>query len=185
MSLAIDAPVGLGESAAQQMHSTWDTLEGIRIELMREGFFTLDMPRYAIPVLDPDQFTRFNPDQFTMLYLQFEAWQSYTADVLAVIAGGILQCENEMDDIDVHIKESIRNECKINKTRKPADTAIKDMVKTNPRYREVRLHHQMLKQKHGLIESQFKRLGRGLRLLSRYVEVEKLKAGANPPRGGM
>lgn len=185
MSLEIEAPVGIGESAAQEMHSTWDTLEAVRIELMKEGFYTLEVPRFAMPILNPSTFTNFHPEQFTLLYLQMESWQSYTSDILAVVDGGILQCENEMDDIEVHIKEGVRKQCEAEKTKKPADTTIGNMVKTDPRYRELRLYHQTLKQRKALLESQFKRLGRGMRLLSRYVEVEKLKAGTNSARSGM
>jgi hypothetical protein len=183
MSLQVEPPAGIGQSAEHEVHSMWDTIDNVLVETMKEGFYPLDTPRYAMPILDPSVLTNFNPDQYAILYAQMEGWQSYTASKLAVIDGGLFQCENEMDDIDVAIRTQVRRDCETSGEKKPAEAAIKDMVKTNPRYRQLRLYHQQLKQTKNLLQSHFDRLGRGMRLLSRYIEVQKIEAGNTGRRG--
>jgi len=175
MSLQVEPPAGIGQAAEQDVHGTWDTIDQVLIDSMKEGFYPMETPRYAMPILDPSALTSFNPDQYAILYSQMEGWQSYTSSKLAIVDGGLLQCDNEMDDIRVAIRSGVRRDCEKSGEKKPGEAVIDDMVKSNPRWRQLRLYHQQLKQSKNLLQSHFDRLGRGMRLLSRYIEVRKIE----------
>ena len=113
-----------------------------------------------------------------------EGWKSYTGDQLAIIEGGILQCDNEMEDIVIMLRKEILDECERTKEKKPSDTSINSMIKSTPRYRQLKLRLQQLKQSQKLLQSHFDRLGRGMSMLSRYIEVKKIEEG-NMGRRGM
>lgn len=167
----------------QEVHSQWDTIDAILVETMKEGFFPMDTPRYEMPLLTPEALTSYNPDQYAMLQARMEGWKSYTDSKLAVVSGGILQCENELEDIGVMLREEIRIQCENSGEKKPPEERIKDMIKATPRYRQIKLEHQKLQQAKSLLETHLNRLGRGLALLSRNIERKKLELGMSGSRG--
>lgn len=161
----------------EEVHNQWDTIDQVLVEIMKEGFYPLDTPRYAMPMLTTESLTHFNPEQYGILIAQYEGWKSYTDSKLSIINGGILQCENEMDDIAVTLREEIRKSCEQSGEKKPAEERIKDMIKGTPRYRQLKLDHQKLVQAKALLQVHLDRLGRGLALLSRNIEMKKIEMG--------
>ncbi len=175
-----NAPLGVGEQAAQQTHHKWDTMDDIIAEAMTEGFSLMELPKFAPPTADPNTLAHATPDQYAISYTQTEYWQSYDQSVLAWIDGLLLQCTNEMDIIEVDIKRQIRNLAKENKEKKPSEAIIMDEVKANHRWRELLHMEQTLKQKRGIVEAHYKRMARTLKILSRFVEFRKHEMGGQP-----
>ena len=176
------APLGLGITAEQEVHSVWDTLEDVMTVAMKEGFFPMNRPNYACPELDPNSLVNATSEQFAVLCAQLESWQSYVSSTLAAIEGAILQADNEMDIISTDIRNAVRQQAQEAKEKKPAEKVIDDMVKANPRYRQLMHEHQQHKQKKLLMDSHLSRLSRSLRILSRFVEVRKLEAAQDGRR---
>lgn len=182
MSLTIDEDrLGLGQAVEREVTDYWNTIDDVMIEVMKEGFKIMDMPAYGCPHLDPSILTNISPDKYAVITLQLESWQSYTESTMAAIRGGILECENEISDLEAAMRTGIRQEAKQTGEKKPAEDVIKDTVLCNPRRREVVHRHQMLKQKFELIESHYKKLGRELKILSRWIEMRKMEM--TPPAG--
>lgn len=174
--------LGVGESAAQEINSVWDTLDEVMTHAMKEGFFPVEKPHFVIPDIHPHELPNATPERYAMLWAQLETWQNYTTSTLAAIDGYLLQCENELGILKTDIKTKIRQEAKNNGEKKPAEKVIEDAVTSNARYREVLHAHQVTKQKKLLVEATDKRLSRSLRILSRYVEIRKETMGG--PQAG-
>lgn len=166
-----------------EMHSSWDTLDEMLVTTAKEGFYQLTSPPYQMPVLTPEALTNFNSSQYAMLQAQMEGWKSYTDSRLAVIESGIFQCDNEMDDIMTMMRKQIREAAEAADEKKPSEIDIKEMIKSSPRYRQLKLEHQKLKQAKNLLQTHLERLGRGLALLSRNIEAKKLEQGNQGRRG--
>lgn len=177
-----NAPLGLGESAEQQLHAAWETIDDVLVEAMREGFYPVERPNYAPPILDPAWLNSLTPDNYHLLTAQLSAWKSYAQSLLTMLECGIEECDNEMDTLAAAIKERERK----GPGKKPPEAAIADKVKINTRYTELRQRRQMLVQKKKLIEPHFDRYGRDLRILSRALEMrgqELATVGRGDPRG--
>lgn len=174
-----NAALGVGEQSTQQTHQVWDTMDDVLTEAMKEGFFLMEMPRFAPPSADPEELANATPDKYALKFSQAEYWQSYSQSTLAWLDGLLLQCSNEMDIIEVDTKRFIRDAANQAKEKKPAETIIMDEVKANPRWRELLLTQQRLSQKRGVIEGQYKRMGRVLKILSRFVEFRKNEMGGS------
>lgn len=172
-----NAPIGVGEQAAQQTHHRWDTMDQIIAEAIKEGFTLMEMPKFAPPEADPNILANATPDQYALTYTQTEYWQSYDQACLAWLDGLILQCDNEMDIITVDIKRAIRHQCKETKEKKPAEAIIMDDVKANSRWRDLFHMRQQLTQKRGIVEAHYKRMARTLKILSRFIEFRKGEMG--------
>ena len=178
MSLNVgDAPLGVGQQAAQQTHQRWDTMDDIITESMKEGHPLMEMPKFAPPIADPETLSTASPEQYALKYTQTEHWQSYDQSCLAWLDGLLLQCENEMEIIEVDIKRGIRNAAKAAKEKKPAEAVIMDEVKANDRWRYLLHQRQQLTQKRGIVEAHYKRMARTLKILSRFVEFRKHEMG--------
>jgi hypothetical protein len=174
-----NAPLGVGEQAAQQTHHRWDTMDQVIAEAIKEGFQMMEMPKFAPPEADPNILANATPDQYALAYTQTEYWQSYDQGCLAWIDGLLMQCDNEMDVIMVDTKRAIRERCKAAKEKKPSEAIIIDEVKANSRWRELLFMHQQLSQKRGIVEAHYKRMARTLKILSRFVEFRKMEIGGN------
>jgi hypothetical protein len=172
------------EVDVQNLHLMWDTMDDVLVDAMKQGFYPLTSPPYQMPMMSPEVLVQFHPSQYAIIYAQMEGWKSYTGDQLAIIEGGILQCDNEMEDIVIMLRKEILDECERTKEKKPPDTSINSMIKSTPRYRQLKLKLQQLKQSQKLLQSHFDRLGRGMSMLSRYIEVKKIEEG-NMGRRGM
>lgn len=168
----------------EEIHGSWDTIDLMLVQLAKEGFYQLDSPPYQMPIMTPEALTNFNANQYQMLQAQMEGWKSYTDARLAVVESGILQCDNEMEDIFIMARKEIRDTAEAAKEKPPSDTEVKNLIKSTPRYRQLKLEQQKLKQAKNLLQSHLDRLGRGLSLLSRNIETKKLEAG-NVGRRGM
>lgn len=172
-----NAPIGVGEQAAQQTHQAWDTMDDVLTESMKEGFHLMEMPRFAPPDVKPQDLSSMTPDEYALKFTQAEYWQSYSQGTLAWIDGLLMQGANEMDMLEVDIKRFIRETAKQAKERKPAEAIIMDEVKANPRWRELLYETQKLSQKRLVTDGQYKRMGRVLKILSRFVEFRKNEMG--------
>lgn len=161
----------------QELHLMWDTIDAVLVDAMKQGFYQLPTPPYQMPMMDPEVLVRFHPGQYAILYAQMEGWKSYTGDQLAIIDGGLLQCDNEMEDILIMLRKEILEECERLKEKKPPEATIASMIKSTPRFRQIKLRHQQLKQSQKLLQSHSDRLGRGMSMLSRYIEVKKIEEG--------
>jgi len=173
MSLNVSgAPLGLGETAEQQLHAVWETLDDIMIEVMKEGFLPVERPNYAPPVLQASWLDNLTPESYHLLNAQLSAWKSYAQSIITILECGIEECDNEMDQLGASIRSQARKAAK-----KPTADDVKDLVKINPRYNELRQKRQMFLQKKKLVEPHFDRYGRDLRILSRALEMRGQELG--------
>lgn len=175
MSLDVNgAPLGLGETAEQQLHAVWETLDDVMVEVMKEGFFPMERPQYAPPALDPTWLDNLTPEKYHLLTAQLSAWKSYAQSIMTTLDCGIAECDNELDQLAASIRENARKA----PGKKPSVEAIKDLVKVNPRITELTQRKQMLQQKKKLVEPHFDRYGRDLRILSRALEMRGQELGS-------
>ena len=173
MSLHVTAPEGLGHEAEQQLHATWETLDDVIIETLKEGFETITRPQYAPPILHPQWLDDLTPERYHLMVAGLSAWKTYTQSLLNTLDCGIVECDNEMKVLAPSIKQNIRLQAKQNQMTKPAEKVIDDLVLTNPRYIELMRRKQTLVQKRKLVEPHFDRYGRELRVLSRALEMRR------------
>lgn len=172
-----NAPIGIGEQAAQQTHHRWDTMDNVISEAIKEGFNLMEMPKFAPPEADPNLLAHATPEEYALKYTQTEYWQSYDQTCLAWLDGILLQCDNEMDIITVDTKRTIRDQYKQAREKKPSEASIMDDVKAIPRWRDLFHMKQQLQQKRGIVEAHYKRMSRTLKILSRFVEFRKNEMG--------
>jgi len=175
-------PNGIGEAMQQEIHSKWNTIDDALIYVLKKGLAAMTPPHIAPPLIDPHLLASASPQQYSIMYGAFEAWTSYIAEDLAELSAYLLQCENEMEQIAVHIREKIRETAEKTNTKKPSEDSIKDRVRIDPRYEELLLSHQQAKQRHIILSERREKYSRGLRLLSRNLEIRGEAAGLNGPR---
>ena len=160
--------------------STWDSIDAMLVETMKEGFFLPPKPDYICPVLQPQALYDSQPHDFSLLFCQFEQWQSYAAGHLAFLDGCIEQCDNEMSDIAAFIHEEAHS---LPREERPTEEVIKNKIKCHTRWRALKLYMQKLNQKRRIIEAKYTQLGRGLRIVSRYVKIKEIEFETGTRRG--
>ncbi len=162
----------------QKIHSTWDTIDKVEGEIAMKGFVPMDTPEFQCPQITPELLADADNKEYTTAYSQQNAWFNYASQVLAQVSSMLLQCENEMEMIDSRICSGLRRELK-ESGEKMSAKQMQDEVNLDPRYAEVRLQAQVYKQKKIQLSAFLDGIERGLRLISRQVEIRRMESDQN------
>jgi len=176
-SLTVPEQLGLGEVELQEIESVWDTIDASMVNAMKAGFSLPPRPAMPCPELIPEQVVNLNTVQFTHTLALLEAWQSYAQGQLAVLESYILQCNNQMEMIEVDTKENIRQLVKRKEIKKPPEAEIKDKVKLNTRWRALLLKKQQCQQELSLVETRRAAASRTKGILVSSVQKQKADQG--------
>lgn len=182
--LSLPPNVGLPASEEQQIHNKWDTADKIEAELAMKGFVQMDLPQFECPQVTESILTTEDNTEYTRVYAQLNAWFNYTTQLHARIASSLLQAENEMEMIESSMRVSMRERLKGAKDEsgKPAKMTaeqMQDEVNVNARYVELKLIAQEYKQRKITLSAFLDGIERGLRVVSRQVEIRKMEAEQN------
>lgn len=177
--------MGIGENAEGELHSWWDTIEAVRVTMLKMGFSAARKPMFACPVVEARMLTGAPPDVYATIYAQNLAWQSYAADNLAILEGSLLQCKNEMDLLRNNI---YREECKKAAAageKKPSDASIEREVMAHPRYQRLLHDQQEWSQSKYILRAAKETCENNISVLSRFVEFRKMEIDATYRRSGL
>lgn len=170
MSLHVQAPTGLGETAEQQLHGIFDTLDSVIVDVLKMGFPAVERPNFAAPgKLNPKQLDNLTPEDYHLLVAQYSAWKSYAAYQINVFECGILECDNELKVLPAAIRKNMR----AMSATKPTKDEMEDEVTTNPRVIELTLMRQKYIETKKLIEPEYKMYSTALQQLSRSLEMRR------------
>jgi len=176
------APDIVGPSAEQEkdIHDEWDTFDQIELKMTQMGFDVIDKPQVSCPEITTELLTTANGHAYTEAYAAVQAWYNYAYHTMSRLDAMLIQVENERGDIDQSLRDDAQN-TKVTgssgrlRAMKPEE--IKGMIAGNPRYRELIMEKQLLDQQKLLLDGHLKRFGRGLKLLSRQIELRKEDRG--------
>ena len=172
-SLAVSAPVGLSDEAEQQIEDYWSTIDGVLVDLHKQGFIPVRRPPFAPPEFLPIDFSQLTAERFYLLQAQYEAWKSYAAYNQALLKCGIEECKNSLKVLPAEVRKTVRNQYAEAKERKPSNDAIDDEVITHPRYIELLNRLQRLEQTKELIDHASDSYSRKIQILSRTLELRR------------
>jgi hypothetical protein len=176
-TLDVPEQLGLGEVDVQQIAEVFDTVDQAALDAMRAGFTPVQRPQFPLPQMQPTDLLNLNTQQFTTLQAQMEQWQSYAQQRVAELDAMILQCNTQMDLIDVDTQDAIRQYLKDAKLKKPPEATIKEAVKRNPIWRALLLKHQQCTQERSFVEITYKNAARTKALLVSSVQKQKADQG--------
>jgi hypothetical protein len=171
MSLDVLAPEGLGASAEQAIHETWDTLDTIRAMIAKAGLQEMDKPVYQLQRIEPTKLSNATSQQFSVWFMMYESWHGYYAQHINWAVAKRLEVTNEMKILGAKIRKERRQD-----KPKPSEDAIADMVLTDPRYIELLRQEQQYKQYELQLEPPYDHVKKTIALLSRHVAVRQLEA---------
>lgn len=185
MGLELQGNLGLGDHTLNEIHHVWDTIEAVRINMMKMGFMPAQRPIYGCPRIDPKMLASAPPEVYATTYAQNIHWLSYASDNLAVVEGTLLQCKNEMELIENQIYKTTCSLAAANQEKKPSDKAIERGVMVDPRWQELLHIQQEMRQSKHFLESAKETCERNLAVLSRFVEFRKMELDRINGRAGM
>lgn len=179
--LVLPASLGLPASEEQQIHNKWDTADHIEAELAMQGFVQMPLPAYECPQVTEELLTTEDNTKYTTAYAQLNSWFNYSSQLLARVTTSLLQAENEMEMIESSMRVSMRERLKgakgdDGKPLKMTAEQMQDEVNVNERYVELKLIAQMFKQRKITLAAFLDGIERGLRVISRQVEIRKMEA---------
>lgn len=181
--------LGLGASQEQSTHETWDSYETVFEYLLKTGFTPTAKPSFSRPVVEPEQYAKLEGDEYSILMGKVDRWFDYTRSMQAELDGRLIAIRNEMDIIGVDMRATVRREVDSRVRKKPSESEMKDLVKENPRYRELMKSEQDLeiakKQVDAIAESlerYAKGLSRQVTVRGQNIEISGMNTGRKPPR---
>lgn len=172
----------------QNIHSQWDTIGAIEGEIAMKGFVPMDTPLYECPQITEELLTTADHDAYTAAFTQQLAWFNYASQVLAQATSHLLQYENEMEMIESRLRTTFREEISGGTRSKMTKEEMQDEINLDKRYGELKLGAQKYKQKKIQLQAYVEGIERGLRVISRQIEIRKMEMEQNrvniPGRGG-
>lgn len=174
--LNIPAHVGIGLEQEEEIRNKWDTIDEVELNVTRNGMSPIPMPRHVRPILTHEMLMNSANEQYTEMQMFIKAWKDYVADCYYRIKARQIQCENEMRQIALLVKqEAIKQQFGKKKTDPDYLTKerIGDLVEENPRYSDLVLNMQRLKQEELVIEPTLSALSGDLKIISRVVELRR------------
>jgi hypothetical protein len=181
-----ELPSAVGPSDHQQetLKQQWDTYSDIESYLIGKSIMPLTIPIVGIPEITPALLQGLNDDQYMEVYNALDAWNSYISETVSQIQNMILQTENEMDDLALHVEQNLKTTAKV-EGKKPSAEDVKFTVKVHPRNRALKLELQRHQQALNRLSARQKTLARAERLLSRNIELIKLNRESAGGSGGL
>lgn len=187
----LPSAVGPSDQQQAQIREQWNTYGEIEYRLESNGIRPLGTPSIGIPEINPQLLQGLNDNQYTEIWAALDAWNSFIGETVSQLENIILQIENEMDDLRVHVHENSRRTAQVGKEKKPSNEELKFTVDSHPRFRFLKLELQKNKQHLNRLQARQKTLSRSERLLSRNIELIKsgresgLGAGGGQRRASM
>lgn len=187
--LQVPSNLGLGRSQEGAAHATWDSYEDVLMELSLRGIEPGGRPPFPRPMIDPAQYSNLEGAEYSTVMGRVDRWFEYMRSTQAEVEGRLIAVRNEMDIIGVDLRTDIRRDVKAKLINKPTESEIKDLVKEQPRYRELMKYEQDLeiaqKQVCAIVESlerHAKGLSRQITIRGQELELGNMENGRRPPR---
>ncbi len=178
MSLNVDAPDGVGETAEKGIHVVWDTLNDVVTTLQSQGFTLIEKPIYQLPAIKPNDYASATSHHYSQWFAAYEGWQSYTSQAMHWAQAKKLEIHNERTKLAASIRKGARK-----LKPKPSEDAINDMVETTQRIIELTREEQQWRQYELMLEPQHEHIKATLKLLSRHLAVRQFEADLAGGRG--
>lgn len=170
---SLHLPHSVGAPEGIRSRQTWSTLDQAKQELEQRGFpITPIRAPGEFPVLEQGDLTA-APDQYTLRFCEFVNWLRYSNEVMAEFDAQLLEIVNEMNDIEVEVKKTLRGQKKGPRDG-PTVEDIKLAYQVNPRWRDLNLLKQRTEQIRTLLKARVDGLDLGRFLMSRNVEIKKV-----------
>src|SRR5262245_46052768 len=105
-----ELPLALGPSdqQQQQLNQTWNTFHQIEAQLCQSNIMPMSVPIVGIPEMTVEVVRGLNDAQYMQVYIAHDAWNSYIGETISQVQNIILQIENELDDLSVHIEQNLK-----------------------------------------------------------------------------
>lgn len=187
--LSLPANVGVGQAEQARTHHIWDTSAEVAEHLKAQGFFPMDAPQFELPTITEEVLTTADNNSYTTTYAQQLAWFNYASQTLARAKVEVLQTKNEMDMIESKMRKGFKDQIKSKVIEKMSEREIQDEINLDNRYAELKLYGQKMEQYKILVETFAEGIERGLKVISRQVEIRKMEVEQSrvniPGRGNM
>lgn len=183
--------LGVGETEQRAIQANWNTIGKIEGEIAQQGLASSGPPPFVYPgTVTPAQLTTQDNQAYSTLYAEHLGWYNFAAVTLARIRAVLLQLNNEMDDIAVHIRKDMKDQNRRSpKNEQFTEKDITDSVALDPHHRTLSLTKQEYEQKKLEYDAYLDSMDRNLKVISRQVEIRRLEheggkiEGAMPYRG--
>lgn len=180
----LPAAVGPSDQQQEELNYRWNTYQQTEDHLVRSNILPLQSPMVAMPEITVEVLRGLNDDQYMEVYNAHDAWNSYIGETMSQVQNIILQVENEMEDLAIHVEENMKKTAKV-EGKKPSAEEVKFGIKSYPRYRWLKLELQKNQQILNRLSARQKTLSRAERLLSRNIELIKAAREAAGMGGGI
>jgi hypothetical protein len=169
----LPAAVGPSDHQQQQINDRWNTYSQTENHMASAlGIHPLPLPMFGVPEVTVELLRGLNDSQYMEVYNAHDAWNSFVTETMSQVQNIILQIENEIDDIAIHLEEQLKATAKM-EGKKPTTDDIKWTIKSHPRIRFLKIELQRQKQLESRLTARQKTLSRAERLLSRNIELIK------------
>lgn len=179
--------IGLGTLQEHAIGSAWETIDNVELEASRVGIMPISKPRYVCPTLTHDMLMHSANEKYTEVQLMVKAWKDYVSDRYGRLKARQLEVKNEMTEIERDTRMDISAR-QFGKSKKAPDyiskDSMQDVVESTPRYKELKLKLQILKQEELVIEGRLGALSGDLQIISRVVELRKQEWEENRSQSG-
>lgn len=173
--LQLPVGVGIAESEQKKLHHEYDTFDKIDSDLAMMGFIAPPLPEFECPAITEEILTTPDSKAYTTTYAQQLAWFNYSSQILSRIRAQLVQVTNEMEMIASKTRIDIKARIKASDEKKLSLPDIQDIINTDARYSELNLEHQKLLQSRILMDTIVEGIERGLKVISRQVEIRKIE----------
>jgi len=177
----LPAAVGPSDQQQQELNDAWNTYGEIEERLALSGISQPMIPREAMPTVTVEVLRGLNGNEYMETYSALDSWHNFVGETISQLENIILQINNELDDLEVHIRKNLIDSSKGTGDRKPSAEDLKYAVKIHPRRRWLNLELQKNRQQLNRLEAKQKSLGRAEKMMSR--NIERVKAAMESAGG--
>jgi len=169
-----------GESLKKEILNRWATTEKVIANLEK---LSIPSPRnnlppqYEMPKLMPDDLSRSNTADYTERFVKFNAWLSYVSPHLAETKARLIEVQNAMKILEAKLRKELRGDKVAGKRSGMSAEEVQDAILLNPDYQDLLEQEQYFTQSKILLESICEELGSAMKIISRNIELIKLKSG--------
>ena len=179
--LALPRDVGTAQSVADAAESRWgSTIARVNERLRAQGFYEVQMPDIQCPEVTTEALLTTDVRTYTVVYEGLLRWLNYTSVLYAHVRATLLGVENEMDSIASKKRIGLRafNRALEKAEKKDIVNAeeMEDIINEDVIYSDLKLQKQELLQSKIELEARVEALERGLRVVSRQVEIRKAES---------
>lgn len=186
--LNLPSGVGLSTGEVQEILTRFATLSDVEENLNKMGFPAQGkQPDFPLPEITSEVLTRYTNDQYSEVYSKLLAWFNYLVPIHADAKAALLQAQNQLDLVEAHTQKRITDQNK-NKTKGEGRLTAEEVrteVLVDPTYQTALLEVQTRKQTLIKLDAYWEIADRGLRVISRQIEVKKIEFGGSNRDGNL